>query len=105
MPGPVINVEMILSQKSNEGNVELPSHLYSKARWSAYGRHHGNSGHQCLLQQFKAGTPRQQKQLIPQRCSIGKEFSANEPINGIVTAHIFAYCQQLASGIEEPRAV
>lgn len=91
----VIDIELTFSKEPDESNVEFPGDLHGKTRWSPNGCDHGKSSHQRFLQKFKAGASRQQKQTIPQRCAIRKEFGADELIHRIVAAYIFAKRQQI----------
>ena len=86
----MINIEVIVPQEPYEGNVELLRNVYRKTRWSSYGCNHWDSTHQRFLQKLKAGASGQQKQAIPQRRAVRKEFRANKLIHCVVTAHVFA---------------
>ena len=86
----MINIEVIVPQEPDEGNVELLRDVYRKARWSPYGCNHWNPTHQRFLQKLKAGASGQQKHALSQRRAVCKEFRANKLIHCVVTAYIFA---------------
>ena len=86
----MINVKVLLSQKSYKRDVKFFRNLYREARRSSNGGHHRDSTHQSFLQKLKAGASRQQEQAVPQGGAIGKELCADQLIHRVVTAHIFA---------------
>ena len=62
----MVNIEVALSQESNESNIEFSRDLHGETGWSSDGRHQWKPAHQRFLKKFKAGAPREQKQTIPQ---------------------------------------
>src|ERR1700738_1974061 len=61
----VIDVEMVLPEKSNQSDVELPGDLYGEAGRGADRCDHRYSSHEGLLQKLETRAPGEQQKPVP----------------------------------------
>jgi hypothetical protein len=97
----VVDVAVPVAEEADEGDVEVFADLYGEAGGSADGSDHGDAAHECFLHELEAGASGEQEQCVAEGCAVGEKFSAEELVDGVVTAYVFAYDEQIAGGVEE----
>jgi hypothetical protein len=101
----VVDVEVSVAKEADEGDVEVFGYLYGKAGGSSYSGDHGDASHESFLQEFEAGAAGEQEQCVAEWGAVGEEFCAEELVDCVVAAYVFARSEEIAGGIEECRTV
>ena len=98
---PRVNVEALLAQKADERHIELAGQRDREAAGGRHRTHNGNPGNEALLHDFEAGASAHHKDVIDQGESLVEQSPADDLVHRVVTPHVLAQTEKLASGAEE----
>jgi len=101
----IIDVAVLFAKEADEGDIEVFCDLYGEAGGSTYGGDHGNPAHEAFLQELEAGSAGEQEQCVAEGSAVGEKFGAEELVDGVVAADVFARGEEIARRVEEGRAV
>ena len=92
----VVDVEVIVAKEADEGDIEVFCDLDGEAGGSTYGGDHGDPGHEGFLQELEAGSAGEQEQCVAEGSAVGEKLGAEELVDGVVAADVFASGEEIA---------
>ncbi len=99
--GSGIDNKAAAAEKSDEGEAEFAGELDRKARGRGDRGEDGQAGGEGLLDDLKAAATAHQQEMLRKRQHALKQRCANDLVDGVVAAYIFAEQEETAVGVEE----
>ncbi len=96
-----VDVEAVVADEAEEGEVEFLGELYGETGGGADGGDEGNAGHDGFLNQFETRAAREKKNSTVKGEGIFHELMADELVEGVVAADVFAEGEELSALVEE----
>ena len=100
-----VDVEAVVADKTEQRDVELPGEIHGEGGGGSDGGEDGDTGHEGFLEELEAGAAGDEEDGVVGGELVVHEVMADEFVEGVVAADVFAECEEFAVVIEESGGV